>query len=343
MASNAATRSEATFHDTFRAIHSIAKKLLQRCAGGTRTPLAKLLLHTLENQGSSEYPFVLTFAFCRRFQDAQRVKRMAAAVHLLQTSTLVTDDIFDHADRRYHRQTICRKYGASHAVLAAEIMQSVALECIAEELQRPGFSNQGLVSALLQRVVKELYVGQYLDVHYTGNVGITVPDYYRVIALGAGNFLAHLAQCGGLLADKPDAEVKHLRKFGYHYGMALFITDDMLDLMHPPGKTGKNFATDLRQRRIRLPMLLALELGSRAARRRLRRFLTGAEPSAEDIRHAAALIRETGSLEACRGIASRHLTKSRKALSGVKSRMTRENLGWLVDSLLRAQGLEDAS
>ena len=320
----------------------IAKGLVRQCAGGSRTHLGRLLLHTLEGQSSTEYPFILTFAFCRRPSDARQVERVAAAAHLLQTSTLVTDDIFDGAERRYHRQTICRKYGASYAVLVAELMQSIALECIAEEAERPRFSNGGLVLTLLQRVVKELYLGQYLDVYYTGNTSIGVRDYYRVIALGAGNFLAHLAQCGALLANKPAAEVKSLKEFGYHYGMALFITDDVVDVVHPPGKTGQNFATDLRQRRIRLPLLLALQLGSRQTKRWLRRFLHHAQPSPAEIRRAAVLIRDTGSLEACKKIANQYLVKSQQALSGVESRLTREHLGWLAESLLRAQDLESA-
>jgi len=339
-ASAGGARSEAAFHETFRAIHPISKRLVRRCAGGSRTHLGRLLLHTLEGQPSTEYPFILTFAFCRRQSDAGQVERVAAAAHLLQTSTLVTDDIFDGADWRYHRQTVCRKYGASYAVLAAELMQSIALECIAEEVERPRFSNGGLVLTLLQRVVKELYLGQYLDVYYTGNTSIGVRDYYRVIALGAGNFLAHLAQCGALLASKPAAEVRSLKEFGYHYGMALFITDDIVDVVHPPGKTGKNFATDLRQRRIRLPLLLALQAGSRETRRWLRTFLQHPEPSPNDIWQAAALIKDTGSLDACRKIANRYLVKSQQALRGVESRLTRENLGWLADSLFRAQDLE---
>lgn len=310
------------------------------CVGGKRTHLGRLLLDTLEGQTSTEYPFILTFAFCRRPSDARHVERIAAATHLLQTSTLVTDDIFDGADSRYHRQTVCRKYGASYAVLAAELLQSVALECIAEEVEQPRFSNGGLALTLFQRVVKELYLGQYLDVYYTGNTAISVRDYYRVIALGAGNFLGHMAECGALLANRPVAEVRRLKEFGYNYGMALFITDDIVDVIHPPGQTGKNFATDLRQCRIRLPLLMALRLGSRETRRWLRSFLKHREPSPGKIRHAAALIRETGSLDACKSIVNRYLAKSLQALGGVESRLTRDNLGWLAESLLSAQDLE---
>jgi geranylgeranyl pyrophosphate synthase len=331
--------SEAAFHETFRLIHPIAKRLVLRWAGGKRTHLGGLLLGTLEGQSSTEYPFVLTFAFCRRQRDAKHVERLAAATHLLQTSTLVTDDIFDGADSRYYRQTICRKYGASYAVLAAELLQSIAMECIAEEVERPRFSNRGLVLTLFQRVVKELYLGQYLDVYYTGKAGTSLRAYYRVIALGAGNFLAHMAQCGALLANKPAAEISSLKEFGYNYGMALFITDDIVDVVHSPGKTGKNFATDLRQRRVRLPLLMALQLGSRETRRWLRRFLRHDNPLPAEIVRTAALIEDTGSLDACKRIANRYLAKSLQALSGVESKLTREHLGWLSESLLRAQGL----
>jgi geranylgeranyl pyrophosphate synthase len=337
-ASPSSERAERAFHETFCAIYPIAKRLVRQYAGGQRH-LRRLLLDTLEGQTSTEYPFILTFAFCRTRREAEQVRRISAATHLLQTSTFVTDDIFDGADSRYHRQTICRKYGVSYAVLAAELLQSIALECVTEELQQSDFRNGALVLALFQRVVKELYLGQYLDVYYTGSADISLRDYYRVISLGAGNFLGHVAQCGALLASRPEAEVQRLTTFGYNYGMALFITDDISDVLHRPGKTGKNFATDLRQRRMRLPLLLAMQLGKPPTRRWLHTFLKR-EPSLSQVRQAAALIQDSGALEVSKKIAQRYLARSLAALSGVQARLTRENLGWLAESLLSAQGLE---
>ena len=302
--------------------------------------LRRMLLDTFEGQASSEYPFILTYSFSRRQNDTRRVQTIAAAVHLLQSSTFITDDIFDAADARYYRQSMPRKYGVSYTVMAAELMQSIAFEQISAALEGGRFSNAARVMTLLQRILKDGYLGQYLDVRYTGRTGITVRDYYEVIALAAGRFMARVAECGGLLAGKTPNEVQHLREFGYNYGMALFISDDIIDVLQRPHQTGKSFATDVKQQRMRLPMIMALRLGDSQQRRLLRRFLKIKNPSAAQVRDAAATVRSTGALKECKAVARRFLSKSLRAIDQVNTRISREHLRWLPESLLRAQGLE---
>ncbi len=332
-------RLEAAFHRSFREIYSIAVGMA--AAGAMGDPhLEKLLRDTLHGQASTEYPFVLSCAFCRKPSDGKRVARIAAAVHLLQTSNMVTDDIFDGADSRYYRQTMWRKYGVSHAVIASELLQAVAWQHLSVEIDGGRFANGGEVLRLLARIVKEVYLCQFLDLCYTGKTGVSMRQYYRMIALGAGRFFGSLAECGALLAGKPAGEVRSLRTFGFNYGMALFISDDVMDVVLSPGQTGKNFATDLKQRRMRLPVILALARGSRSQKRWLRRFLESRDPSPRAVREAAALIRDTGAPQACLAIARQYLARSLRALDGVSSRYSHEHLAWLAGSLLRDQGLE---
>lgn len=294
----------------------------------------------LAHQTTSEYPFVFKYAFCRTARDGPRVATLAAAVHLLQSSAFITDDIFDAADRRYGQPAIHQRYGISYAVIATELMQSVALETIASELDRGSFQNQCRVLEIFNRVVRELYVGQYLDVYHTADAGMSPREYYRVIALGVGNYFANVARCAALLAGKPEAEVDSLARYGYHYGMALFITDDIVDIVQTPKLTGKTYASDLKNRRMRLPMIFALGRASADGRRFLKSFLRGSEPSPAAIRRAGSLIAECGALDACLRVVNRHLTASWKSLNGVRNELTRDHFRWLSETLLEAQRLE---
>ena len=65
-----------------------------------------------------------------------------------------------------------------------------------------------------------------------------------MIALGAGRFFQNVACSGALLAGKPEKEVRILSRFAYSYGMALFIIDDIIDML-PARVTGKTYASDL--------------------------------------------------------------------------------------------------
>jgi len=340
LGTSTAERCAAAFRETFEEIHGVSQRLVLRHIARKERHLRQVLGYALENQTTSEYPFVFKYSFCNNEGQGERIRTLAAAVHLLQTSTLVTDDIFDGARLRYHHPALHRKYDLNYAFIAAELLQSIALECIGTELVQGQFPNQVPVLSLFHQMVKDLYAGQYLDVHNSSNLGLTTREYLQVIELGAGRFLANLARCGALLANKPKGAAEKLATYGYHYGMALFITDDIVDIVRKPAETGKNFATDLKRRRMRLPILLALRLSRRNDAVFLRHFLEGKDKSGPVLQEAVKKIRKSGALDACRIMARRYLDRSFESLDGMGESLTVESFRWLSERLFRAQGLQ---
>ena len=330
----------SAFQRTFREAHSLSQHLMHREFRRQDPGIAELMKYILRRQSTSEYPFVFQYSFCQKESDGRRVRRLAAAVQLLQSSALVTDDIFDHARLRYGQPAVHLRYGVSGAIIAAELMQSVALKVVGEELERGRFQNKLAVANLFNQILLDLYRGQYLDVHNTGNLKMARREYDRIIALGVGNYVAHVAKCGALLAGKGSREAASLERYGYHYGMAVFVTDDIVDV-RSPAVTGKSFAMDLRNRRMRLPVILALRMASRRDAAFLRNLYGKARPAARDVRRAAGVLRKCGALTACKREAERHLSRALAALRGLRQSMPVARLRWLAETLMQAQELED--
>jgi len=331
----------ATFRRTFRQAHATALDILRQQLPRDDPYLRKMMLSTIRGQVTADYAFVFQYSFCRSESDATKVRRLAAAIHLLQSSAFVTDDIFDHSELRYGRAALHKKYGVSYAIMATELMQSGALLEISRELRRRRFANALSVMAILNRMVFGLYVGQYLDVRNTGNLNMTRRQYDRVIALGVGKYFAQLAQCGALLANKANSEVACLTRFGYHYGMALFITDDMVDIMQAPATTGKSLGCDLVNRRMRLPVMLALRLAPRQDAHFLRTYLRQPAAPRENFRKALRIVQRSGALGACKRAAHRHVKESLSALESLAQTVPVRRLAWLSQTLLRAQRLHE--
>ena len=331
----------SAFDRTFRAVHRLSRELLRREFRRQDPGIAELMGYILRRQVASEYPFVFTYSFCRKPADARRVRRMAAAVHLLQSSGFVTDDLFDHSRTRYRQSAVHLRYGVSDAILATVLMQSLAAKVLGQELERGAFRNQLEVANLFSQITLDLYRGQYLDVHNSGDLKLPRREYDRTIALGVGNYFANVAKCGALLAGKGPREVECLRRYGYHYGMALFITDDIVDLQ-PSALSGKDFATDLRNCRMRLPLMLALQLASARDAAFLRGLYRKTRPQGQsrDLRRAVAILRRCGALAACKREAERHISQALKALRGLGRTIPVARLRWLAETLLEAQNLE---
>ncbi|MBZ5629354.1 MAG: polyprenyl synthetase family protein [Acidobacteriia bacterium] len=331
----------AAFRRTFRQAHARCKNILRQQLPRDDAYLREMMMSTVRGQVTADYAFVFQCAFCRRESDAAKVGRLAAALHLLQSSAFVTDDIFDHSDLRYGHASLHQAYGVSYAIIATELMQCAALRAISQELQRGRFRNALMVMEILNRVVFDLYVGQYLDVRNTGNLKMTRRQYDRVIALGVGQYFAQLAKSGALLANKTASEVESLTGYGYHYGMALFITDDMVDIINLPADTGKSYGCDLANRRMRLPALLALRRAGRRDALFLRRYLGDNGSGRGNLRKAVGVIERSGALAECKKAAHRHVTQSLAALRRLPQTVPVQRLAWLSQTLLRAQGVHE--
>jgi len=331
---------EQEFHAQFREVDSLARKLVCDNLNPRDHHLRHMILFALHRLAPSDYPFLFQYAFCRAKKDAATIRKLVAAVHLLQTSTIITDDVFDAGTLRFGYPSLHRKYNSSYAIITAELIQSIAYRIFAAELEHDRFRHACLVMKLMNEMLRNLYLGQYLDLYYSGRTSLAVSEYYRIIALGAGDFMRNLARCGALLAEKPVPEVRALAAYGYNYGMALFISDDIVDIISHPRETGKNFAADLRNARLKLPLLLTLRLSSGKDRKFLKNFLTRGEPSGSELRHAVQIIQNSGAIAQCTSIARRYLTRSLQALSRTHSQVSRSHLSWLSTSLLAAQRLE---
>jgi octaprenyl-diphosphate synthase len=331
---------ELSFRTQFREVEALSRKLLLDNLSPRDRHLRRMMLFALRQQSPSDYPFLFWHAFCRTAKDGATIKRLAAAVHLLQSSTIITDDIFDAGVLRFGRPAFPRQYNVNYGIIAAELMQCIALRTFSSELDRGPFKHPCLVLKILNEMLRDLYLCQYLDLYYSARTSLPLSQYYRVIGLGVGYFMSNLARCGALLAGKPASEVRALAAYGYNYGMALFITDDITDVIRNPRDTGKSFAADLKNARLKLPMLLALRLSRGRAHGFLQHFLTGGQASASDLRRATQIIQDVGAIPPCICIARRYLARSLRSLSRTRYPASRTHLAWLSSSLLSAQGLE---
>lgn len=325
--------------ESFKRILYIARDLLRKRIQSKDLHLDWLLYLTLRNQSPTEYPFLLRYSFARSEKDCEQMDNLAAAVHLLQTSTFVIDDIFDRSESRDYGNSVVSRVGTDFAIIAGELFQSVALEVIALELELGSFKNRCAVLRIVNEIVRDVYLGQYLDIYNSSKNHISAKEYYRMISLTTGRFLARLATCGALLAGKSPSDIARLTKFGYNYGMALQITDDIIDVVHPPDLTGKDFANDLKNRRMRLPFILALRILKGRQGSPLKTFLNCRTVSLKQVNQVAQLIRDCGAIDACGKIAKRYVSQSLRSIAEMTNSFSADHLRWLSERLLEDQGI----
>jgi geranylgeranyl diphosphate synthase, type I len=132
------------------------------------------------------------------------------------------------------------------------------------------------------------------DLAFESSDAVSLADCLDMAAGKTGALMSASAAIGAVLVGAGPETVQALSTFGAEAGIAFQLVDDLLGIWGQPETTGKPVFSDLVSRKKTLPVSYAIEHGDRAGRE-LRTWLArSAPPSADDLRHAAALVERAG-------------------------------------------------
>jgi geranylgeranyl pyrophosphate synthase len=161
-----------------------------------------------------------------------------------------------------------------------------------------------------------------------GNVP-TMEEYQERIYAKTASLFAAGTQTGGILCNAPEPEVKALRDYGYHLGMAFQIVDDILDFKGDEEHIGKPVANDLRQGIVTLPVMLfnQKEPNYPTILKAVRRD----KVSDDEILAVVELIRASGCVEASLNEARRYVEQAQAALAKLPDNPYRQAMRGLAE------------
>ncbi|MCS6916463.1 MAG: polyprenyl synthetase family protein [Chitinophagales bacterium] len=198
----------------------------------------------------------------------------AALVELLHTATLVHDDVVDDATLRRGFFSINALWKNKAAVLVGDYLLARGLLLSVEH-------QQYRLLQLVSDAVREMSEGELLQMEKARNLQVHEEDYYRIIRKKTASLIAAACASGAASAGASDEATLHMKQFGEAAGMAFQMKDDVLDFT--AAFSGKKAGMDLREKKITLPVLIALQRASAVQRRRITTIIN------EQPDHAAAL------------------------------------------------------
>lgn len=181
----------------------------------------------------------------------ERVVALAAAVEMLHTATLVHDDVIDGAMLRRGAPTLNAVWNGGSTVLAGNYMFGVAALFSAE-------TNHLRVIHLFSETLKIIVDGELRQLRDRYNYEQEKSAYYQRIYAKTASLFCAATEGAAVLAGMSDLEIKHLRDYGYYFGMAFQIMDDVLDFTSDEATLGKPAGSDLLQGTLTLPFFYYL-------------------------------------------------------------------------------------
>jgi len=200
---------------------------------------------------------------------------------LIHLGSLLHDDVVDAAETRRGRAAAHKVFGNAVTILTGDF-------CLARAVLLASEAGGHLAVTELARAVTAMAEGEVLQLQRSGDLSATREEYLELVEKKSAMLIAWCAAAGAwAVGDARQAEA--LSRYGRTVGVAFQITDDVLDYR---SGTGKEPGADLRERKITLPLLFALERDPS-----LRRDLVRAEPTAAEIPGLVARVQTTGALD----------------------------------------------
>jgi len=222
--------------------------------------LNKASAHLLAAGGKRLRPAVVMLAAdAVKRGSSQDIIQAALALELTHTFTLIHDDIMDDDSLRRGVQTVHTKWDMPTGILAGDVLYARAFEFIC--LSKAHDNAKVRAVSMLARACADICEGQHMDMSFAHRNDVDEYEYLEMVKKKTGVLYAAAAGIGAILAGSTAHQAKALYLFGLNTGIAFQIQDDLIDLLTPAEKSGKDRASDLREGKQTLIMIKAREKG----------------------------------------------------------------------------------
>src|SRR6476659_6195554 len=232
--------------------------------------------------------------------------KLGAVVEIIHTATLVHDDIIDEAKTRRGRPAANTQWGNAKCVLAGDWLYMQAFKVAVQE------RNFRILDALIE-LTQQMVEGELLQIEKLGK-SITLDEHFDLIFRKTACLFSVSTRLGALIGKATPEQEEQVARYGRDLGMAFQIVDDVLDLTASEEILGKPVASDLREGKVTMAVIHALERCAADERRMIKAVVD--DRAFNGVTHADILriLNSYGSLDAANALAAQYAESARKAI-----------------------------
>lgn len=283
---------------------------------GSFSPLPETGQHLLRAGGKRIRPMLTLLAASIVGRPGAVARKLACAGELVHLATLLHDDVIDDAERRRGEPTPRVVWSNTASVLGGDYALTRALDLV---------SAAPTTAPLLEAVntLRLLVEGEILQLGFRDRTDLDVDSYYQIVDRKTASLFQWCCRAGAHLGDDPNI-TEALGVFGHAVGRCFQIVDDVIDFAGA-ADSGKDPLADLREGKLTLPLLYALENNQTLAA-----LLAEPGDHAEEIRRVVV---QSGALQRARDAAIEQATRATNALERVPPGRERDALSRIALAL----------
>ncbi len=251
----------------------------------------------------------------------------AVFLELLHTATLIHDDVIDETKERRGVPSLNAIFDNRVSVLAGDYVLSTAL---IRSIQTGSLQ----IIQIVSKLGRDLSEGEIKQLETAEETILDEACYLQVIKKKTATLLASCTQIGAISADASPEVVETCRQFGEYLGYCFQIKDDIFDY-YKELNIGKPTGNDIREGKVTLPLLHALESGRREEVEPMLAIIRTKDFTTENVDKLIDFAKANGGIEYAEKRMNAYRDKAIALLQTLPASDARESLLLLADYIIK--------
>ena len=282
--------------------------------------------YILNSGGKRVRPALLLLSAGMIGEITEQTRHAANIIEYIHTATLLHDDVVDNAEIRRAKKSARSIWGNEASVLVGDYLFTVSFKYLS------AFRNHAVVESL-SNATTQMARGEILQLTRS-NETATESDYLEIVFYKTASLMASAMEIGAVLSGCKKDRQKTLYECGTNIGIAFQLIDDALDYDLGNSKMGKSIGTDLKERKITLPLSHLLQNASKIHRNHVLDILEEDEITDRHVEEVCKLVDIYQSVRYTKNRAKSYMEIANKLLKGLPDNTYRESIHLLTEYII---------
>ena len=252
---------------------------------------------------------------------------LAVCIEFIHNATLLHDDVIDTGKIRRGKLSANQIWGNKVSVLVGDYLLSRAFKLMVKNKSLKLLEILSQTSLILAR-------GQIQDVGNNQNVNLTEKKYLSIIDAKTAELFRISCFLPTIITDQDKRTQKIFNDFGFNFGMAFQLSDDVLDYFGDSSKMGKSVGKDFFEGKVTYPVIHCFKKSDKKSKKIIAKLFFKRKRSKKDLAALLNLMKKTNTYKSSIEFVRKYAEKAKTNINKFEGNKYKVYLDELVDHLI---------
>ena len=252
---------------------------------------------------------------------------LAVCIEFIHNATLLHDDVIDTGKIRRGKLSANQIWGNKVSVLVGDYLLSRAFKLMVKNKSLKLLEILSQTSLILAR-------GQIQDVGNNQNVNLTEKKYLSIIDAKTAELFRISCFLPTIITDQNKKTQKIFNDFGFNFGMAFQLSDDVLDYFGDSSKMGKSVGKDFFEGKVTYPVIHCFKKSDKKSKKIIAKLFFKRKRSKKDLTVLLNLMKKTNTYKSSIEFVRKYAEKAKTNINKFEGNKYKVYLDNLVDHLI---------